>query len=187
MTLQCSLNLENWDRSLIQYHDKEVCAFLRFGWPIGYSNPQPPTSADTNHPSAQNHMAHITKFIETELTHEVGPFKHPPFFSWTCNNHILSRPKKESQDRRIIIDLSLPLEEGVKQGIHIHSILGKDTYYSLPNIWDLTTCLQTLGPNSWVWKADLRQAYCQLRVDILDTPFHSMQVLRSTDLDLCPV
>lgn len=120
ITLQSGLNLSNWEHELIHYHDREVCAFLRYGWPLGYSSQQPPTSADTNHPSGTNHINHVKKFIATELRHHaiVGPFKDPPFFPWTRNNPIMSRPKKDSNDCRIIIDLTFPQQEGINQGIH---------------------------------------------------------------------
>lgn len=188
LTLKSGLNLSNWESQLHQYHEKEVCAFLCYGWPLGYSNPQPPTSVQENHPSGNNHMTHVNSFIHTELTHQaiVGPFKDPPFFPWTRNNPIMTRPKKDTQQRRIIIDLTFPQDEGVNQGIDIHSILGRDISYSLPNIWDLTTCLQTLGAGAWVWKADLQRAYRQLRVDPLDTPFLGMKVQGGTYIDLCP-
>lgn len=167
LTLKSGLNLDNWERLLQHYHDKEICAFLRYGWPLGYSNPEPPISVDTNHPSGRNHMDHVSTFIRTELQHQaiVGPFKDPPFFPWTRNNPIMSRPKKDSHQRRIIIDLTYPQDGSVNQGIDIHSILGRDISYTLPNIWDLTTHLQTLGAGGWVWKADLQRAYRQLRVD----------------------
>lgn len=188
LTLKSGLNLANWERHLRDYHDKEVCSFLRFGWPLGYSADSPPTSIPDNHPSGTNHMEHVNTFIQTELAHKaiVGPFKEPPFFPWTRNNPIMSRPKKDTQARRIIIDLTFPDERGVNQGIDIHSILGRDISYTLPNIWDLTTCLKDLGTGAWVWKADLQRAYRQLRVDPLDTPFLAMQTRRGTFLDLCP-
>lgn len=114
LTLKSGLNLEIWERLLIDYHDREICAFLRFVWPLGYSSTQPPTSADTNHPSGRNHMAHVKKFIDKELAHNaiVGPFQQAPFSPWTRNNPIMSHLKKESQERRIIIDLSFPRSRG---------------------------------------------------------------------------
>lgn len=188
LTLESGLNLAKWEAQLIDFHNREVCAFLRYGWPLGYSSPNPPTSTSKNHPSGLNHMDHVTKFIETELLHKaiVGPFSPPPFFPWTRNNPIMSRPKRDSTARRIIIDLTFPREEGVNQGIDIHSILGRDISYTLPNIWDLTTCLKNLGTEAWVWKADLQRAYRQLRVDPIDTPFFGMQALEGNYLDLCP-
>lgn len=42
ITLKSRLNLEKWEHYLADYHDKEVCSFLRFGWPLGYSGDQPP-------------------------------------------------------------------------------------------------------------------------------------------------
>lgn len=84
--------------------------FLRFGWPVGYDNQDPPTSVDTNHHSAQKDALHVANFIKTEMSHGalVGPFEYPPFQPWTRVSPLLTRPKKDSLDKRIIVDLSYP-------------------------------------------------------------------------------
>lgn len=98
----------------------------------------------------------------------------------------MSRPKRDSMKRRIIIDLTFPGQDGVNEGIDIHSILGKDTSYSLPNIWDLTQHLKTIGKSAWIWKADLQRAYRQLRVDPIDSPLLGLQLDKDVFVDLCP-
>lgn len=98
----------------------------------------------------------------------------------------MSRPKKDSTKRRIIIDLTYPEGNGVNSGINIHSVLGKDISYKLPSIWDLVAHLQSLGPGAWIWVADLQRAYRQLRVDPLDTPLLGLRVDGGIYLDLCP-
>lgn len=67
----------------------------------------------------------------------------------------MSRPKKGTDDRRIIVDLSFPQGEAVNTAIDITSYLGKDITYSLPTITDLITKLQIEGPGTYIWKADL--------------------------------
>lgn len=54
--LSSALNLQPWQRKLVDYHDKEVCTFLEFGWPVGYHSITPPSSAEVNHPSATLHF-----------------------------------------------------------------------------------------------------------------------------------
>lgn len=186
--LDSALNLEMWEELLDDYHDKEVCVFLRYGCSVGYNNEAPPTSVHTNHQSARRDVQHVKKFIHTELSHGalVGPFMQPPFTPWTRVSPILTRPKKDSIEKRIIVDLSFPEGEAVNTGIDIRSVYGRDLSYTLPNIKDLIAILQSVGPGAWMWKADLSRAYRQLRVDPLDCPLLVMKVGDEYFIDLCP-
>lgn len=188
ITLQSGLNLGQWEKRLAGYHDNQICAFLRFGWPVGYSAPHPPTSVSHNHPSGNNYKTHVTDFIKTETTQGamLGPFEEDPFLPWTRKSPIMTRPKKDSVKRRIIIDLTHPEGQGVNSGINIHSVLGTDISYSLPSVWDLIAYIQTLESMAWIWVADLQRAYRQLRVDPLDVPLLGLQVEEGVYLDLCP-
>lgn len=188
ITLSSGLHLRMWEHYLEKYHDREICAYLRYGWPVGFSASKPPVSLNHNHPSGDGYKDHVQDFITTELAHSaiIGPFSNDPFTPWMRKSPIMSRPKKDSTKRRIIIDLTFPGDDGVNGGIDIHSVLGRDISYKLPNIWDLTNHLKLLGPNAWIWKADLQRAYRQLRVDPLDCPLLGMQVDSGVFVDLCP-
>lgn len=188
ITLASGLNLEQWESRLSHYHDNEICAYLRYGWPVGYTGSKPPVTVGRNHPSGINFQSHVTDFITTECEYGamLGPFTHDPFAPWVRTSPIMSRPKKDTSKRRIIIDLTFPEGAGVNSGINIHSVFGRDISYKLPSIWDLTAYLQTIGPGAWVWIADLQRAYRQLRVDPLDTPLLGLRVDQGIYLDLCP-
>lgn len=186
--ISSTLNLPLWIQKLSAYHDREICTFLEFGWPVGYHHTSPPKSAETNHPSATLHPTHIEKFISTELSHGaiVGPFDSPPFNPWTRCSPLMTRPKKDSSDRRVIIDLSYPHGEAVNDGINTLNFFGKDITYSLPTIGDLVALIQHHGPGAFLWKADLSRAYCQFRIDPLDTPLLAIKFNNKYYLDLCP-
>lgn len=187
-TVPSALNLTNWEKELSSYHDKEICHFLRFGWPVGYHLQQPPVSAPENHPSARNYARHVHQYIETELSHSaiVGPFKSVPFTPWTRLSPLMTRPKRDSDKRRVIVDMSFPDGEAVNDGINITSIYGRDTTYTLPSVQDLAALIQKAPTTPWLWKADLARAYRQLRVDPIDTPLLGFGIESDTYLDLCP-
>lgn len=109
-----------------------------------------------------------------------------PFTPWCRVSPLMTRPKKESQERRIIMDLSFPHGCSPNDGIDIYDHFGKDISYSLPSISDLITKLQLQGPGSWIWKADLSRAYRQIRIDPLDTPLLGFRVEDLFYIDLCP-
>lgn len=83
------LNHEAWEAALADYHDRTICQFLRFGWPLGYHKDLPPTSVEKNHPSAEYHMDHVQKicgertFVWRLAWAIFGPSFHPmvPVFS----------------------------------------------------------------------------------------------------------
>lgn len=186
--LETALNIHAWYDLLKDYHDSELCDFLKYGWPLGYLRDTPPTSAPGNHPSAVAHMQHVHKFISEELRHKalVGPFAADPFTPWVRYSPIMTRPKRESDNRRIIVDLSYPQGYAVNDGIDTHNHLGKDITYSLPTIADLVTRLQSQGQAAFLWKADLTRAYRQLRADPLDAPLLGIKVGDDIYLDRCP-
>lgn len=188
VTLDSGLNVDLWEKELTDYHNKEICHFLRFRWPVRFEADSPLVSVSENHQAGQLHLPHIRKFIGSELSHGaiVGLFSNPPFHPWTRGSPILTRPKKDSSNRRIIIDLSFPKGEAVDQGIDITSIFGRDSTYVLPTIGDLTNAVTLNGKGTWMWKGDLARAYRQLRVDPLDCPLLGMQVDGQFYIDLCP-
>lgn len=188
LPIRTDLVIPKWEELLDLYHDKELVLFLKYGWPVGYQADRPPSTVPTNHQSALSHIGHVKTFVSKELQHKaiIGPFSEPPFAPWCRTSPLMTRPKKESQERRIIMDLSFPQGQSPNDGIDIYDHLGKDISYSLPSITDLVTKLQLQGPGSWVWKADLSRAYRQIRIDPLDTPLLGFRVDDLFYLDLCP-
>lgn len=186
--VESGLNVPNWISYLKDYHDNELCHFLAFGWPIGYYAPSTPVSVNSNHPSAQLHAQHVHDYISTEQSFNAltGPFSELPFAPWTRLSPLMTRPKKGSEARRIIVDLSFPEGQSVNTGIDITAYLGRDITYTLPSISDLIARLQCLGRGAWLWKADLARAYRQLRADPIDAPLLGIQFADSIYIDACP-
>lgn len=182
------LMVKEWEKRLADYHDRFLCDFLRFGWPIGYHAKVQPDSVSQNHPSATANIQHVREFIVKELQWDaiVGPFEHTPFTPWCRISPIMTRPKRESSDRRIILDLSFPKGRGVNDGITTSDHYGLDITYSLPSIADLIEVIKTNGRGSMMWKTDLTRAYRQLRADPLDAPLLGMAVDGKIYIDRCP-
>lgn len=183
-----ALNVEQWRVVLIDYHDRDLCDLLEFGWPVGYLKNMPPLAVKSNHPSAINNAQHIQLFIDKEKSFQavLGPFKHPPFTPWTRLSPLMTREKKDSTERRVIVDLSFPEGEDVNSAIDIDYYFGTSICYKLPSISDLVTILQQLGPSAFIWKADLSRAYRQLRLDPMDVPLMGFAFDNQFYLDLCP-
>lgn len=183
-----NLHIQKWKEYLNNYHDKEIVEFLEYGWPIGFHSEVPPESVNDNHPSAKNYNNQIKKFVAKELTHGalVGPFTKLPFQPWCRLSPLMTRAKKASFERRVIMDLSFPQGSAPNDGIDINQHFGKDISYTLPTVNDLVTKLQDYGRGAFIWKGDLARAYRQIRIDPLDTPLLGLKVDDSVYLDLCP-
>lgn len=186
--LQSDLVIPAWRKELADYHDEMLCDFLEFGWPLGYHSDVAPQTTDKNHPSGEAFRPHISQFIEKELNHKavLGPFHHDPFEPWVRYSPIMTRPKKDSDQRRVILDLSYPKGRAVNDGIAVENHFGQDISYTLPTIEDFAQRLISQGPSAFMWKADLSRAYRQLRADPLDAPLLGLRVGRDIYIDLCP-
>ena len=75
------LKYDAWEDALRKYKDKEICQYLRYGWPTNYTADTPPTSSPTNHSTSLQYPRQIQEFLKTEV--ELGgllrPFHHTPF------------------------------------------------------------------------------------------------------------
>ena len=120
--VQHALNIQAWKRYQHLLEDQTLVPMLEFGFPVGYMGNY--TKA-TNHSSATNFPSHVGKFIRTELEHKaiMGPFENSPFSPWYRTNPLMTRPKRDSQDRRVILDLSYPEGASVNAQIPCQSLL----------------------------------------------------------------
>ena len=166
------LNIPEWRRQLTGYHDKQLVDFLEFGWPADYTADKPPTTTIINHREDPAHMASIQDYVRTETNHGalLGPFDKPPFAPWSQSSPMMTRPKKNSSNRRVIVDLSWPRAESVNTGIKRGFYQGEPRAYTLPNIMSAADEVARLGTGCYLWCADLARAYRQLRTCPLSTP-----------------
>ena len=77
---------------------------------MGYVGPVFDTVQVNNHPSDAQFPAQVTEFIHSEiqLGGIVGPFKAPPFEEWCHVSPMMTRPKSDPQNHRIITDVTFP-------------------------------------------------------------------------------
>ena len=178
------LHCDEWEVLLAGYHDSGIVDFLRYGWPVAYSALRIPVPVTKNHASALNFPKEIDKFIQKELDKNalLGPFKAPPFDTWTQISPLMTRDKPDGSGKRVIIDLSFPVGASVNDGI----LKTKESQYTLPTPLDLADLMLREGRGCFMWKSDLSRAYRQLRVDPLDYPLLAIQHNGSIFVDICP-
>ena len=82
----------------------------------------------------------------------------------------MTAPKKHSDMRRVILDLSYPDGASVNSGIPCDSYLGVPYKLSLPSAQDLRDLIIAQGQGCHLWSIDLQRGYRQLRVCPMDWP-----------------
>ena len=98
----------------------------------------------------------------------------------------MTRPKKNSDSRRVIVDLSWPKPGSVNAGIRRGFYQGRPQSYKLPNIMDAADEVARLGPGCYLWCADLARAYRQLRACPLSTPLLGIKFNDRYYTDIAP-
>ena len=104
------------------FDDKQIIDFLKFGWPLSFEGVL--DFCDdlnvTNHKGATEFSQDVDKYINSELREGriIGPFKKSPFQGAVKISPLNTVPKKDSTERRIILDLSFPIGRSVNDGIN---------------------------------------------------------------------
>ena len=181
------LCVEAWQKWLEDYHDPNLIKFIEYGWPVNFDRKYVLGTTEDNHPSALNHQEHVDYYIETELGHRalVGPFGGPPF-EWTHISPLMTRTKKDSEKRRVIMDLSWPHGVSINDGIQMETYVDGPAHIRLPTVEYMEGRLLTLGRGAFMYKTDLARGYRQLRVDPRDWPLLGFRNKGHYYVDICP-
>ena len=142
--MSSNLNLSEWKRHLSEFPDKRVLEFLEYGWPVGIDSPvsQPPGTNVSNHRGARDFESVIDNYISSEVVagRVLGPFLQSPSPKFIVSP-LNTVPKKDSTDRRVILDLSFP------RGLSVNDSIPKDLYLGVPLHLHLPS-VGLFGPNS---------------------------------------
>ena len=185
--LPSDLNIAKWRSELMGYSDYGIVEYLEYGWPIGINRDAMLRSQWGNHPSAMAHQRDVDHYVATELGHRalLGPFEGPPTSSFHLSP-LMTRPKRGSLFRRVIVDLSWPEGFSVNDGISKRDYIDGPMTISLPTTDDMERAVVRAGRGAFLYKTDLSRGYRQLRVDPLDWPFLSFQHRSNFYMDICP-
>ena len=102
------LNIPVWCALLRDYENSVICEFLEFVWPLGYTKQTLPVFNLRTHRGTLKFPSVVQDYISSEISlgRIAGPFNAPPF----PDSFVVSPPnmvaKRDSQERRVIVDLS---------------------------------------------------------------------------------
>lgn len=178
ISLNTTWNIPLLRSLLVNYHDKQVVEWLQFGWPIGYHPGCPPPEwALDNHKSANDFAGEVDNYILKELKYFslLGPFVEPPFGEPIGCCALSTRSKRDSTDRRILMDYSWPLNKGINTYISKDYYLGQEVFLKYPRIDDLCERVASLGPRALLFKKDIRRAFKTIGIDLRDVPLQGFR------------
>ena len=158
-------------RMLGDYKDVLVCDLLKYGFPIGFvgKNVQFETLEVwkyKNHKGAENFPEEVNKYLEKEATNSavIGPFKSNPFTSEIKVSPLNTVPKKDTSERRIILDLSMPKGKAVNDYVNKDVYLEEEVSLVFPKVDDFIKLVKAKGQGCLMFKKDLRKAYRQIPI-----------------------
>lgn len=171
-------NFQALESLLQDYEDKEIIEYLKYGWPIGHDGRSTNTSIPKNQKGALEHPEALRTYIEKEKKHNAvaGGFDAPPFKKAKISP-LDTRKKRDSEDLRIILNLSHPYNGGsVNEGISKTEYLGKQIQLHYPTVDNLVRMIiekkkqLTKGDKRkcLLFKKDLKRAYRWVNVDFGD-------------------
>ena len=171
----------NWDLVLMkqllnEYNDMEIIEWLTYGFSISRNDDAGETiPATSNHMGANLFPEAIDKYIakEIRLGATMGPFRVPPYVGRIGISPLSTRPKRDSTERRVILDLSFPPNFSVNSGIDKNYYCGARINLTYPSIDDLCKRIFEIGNNCLVWKKDLQRFFRQLPLCPRDYPLIS--------------
>ena len=91
-----------------------------------------------------------------------------PFTNTAIISPLSSREKKDSNDRRVIMDLSFPQGNAVNDKIPKGQYLGEEFELTYPSVDALVKMVKIKGRGCLLMKRDLRRAYKQIQTDPRD-------------------
>ena len=161
-------NIAEWEKQLTDYDkNPELIELIKYGFPLECEPKGGSEVVHPNHKGATGYSNDIRQYLKTELEAGslIGPFKSNPFGKSAHFSLINTRAKRESTERRVILDLSWPQDgSSVNKGINKSYYRGKKVKCTLPCVEDLIKIIRSKRGKVLVFKRDLKRAYKQIMI-----------------------
>ena len=159
------------------YWDQQLVDLLYYGFPLDFDRSRQLKSMEINHKS--DYHDHVSHYIAEELKHWAmyGPFDENPFPRHVSAS--LTRHKPNSDNRRVIVDLSWPVGQSVNDGVAKDRYL--KTYFDLnyPSVDNIVDKLKQLGDSALLFKINISRAF-RNDIDDLKYPVCHMKYMKPT-------
>ena len=160
-------NFNYIEKELEDYQDKDVIKFFKYGWPLNAADTARQQEMPQNQKGAVENQKKLQEYIKAEIEQgtAIGPFRKNPFGPAARISPLNAIPKKDSDDLRIILNLSHPFKkDSVNHSISKEMFCGKPIKLKYPTVEDLVKIVQKKQRKNKVliYKVDLKKAYKQM-------------------------
>ena len=109
----------------------------------------------------------VQEYISNEISlgRVAGPFAEPPIHDGFVVSPLNTVDKRDSNERRVIVNLGWPCGSSVNDGIPSGYFLGEHLELSYPAIDAIVSAIVSLDRGCILYKRDLRKAHHQFPVD----------------------
>lgn len=162
VTVRSRLNLDVWDGIKTGHSDDPiVLSGIRHGFSLQYTGDPLSELPIEMHASGEKFQKHILDYIDDEIGYGAiaCPFQKTPFREWCRTSPIMTRPKSDSQKRRVIVDLSYPTHASVNQAVYKNNYYGAYIGHKLPRVKDIVSEITNRDFNVALATLDIRRAY----------------------------
>lgn len=151
-------NVSVMREALHDFADKQVVDMIEFGFPMGFTGEIGNGSQGIikNHRGATLNADELRMYVKTELQCGaiLGPYVNNPFNKPIIIPHSNTRDKRDSNERRVIMDLSYPHGNSVNDSISRQEYLGEKIEFRLPSVDSLVDLVKKHGQGCALWKRD---------------------------------
>ena len=163
------LNIQEWEKELVDYPDKMLIEYLKFGFPYHYLLIAF-TTLIKNHHSALQYLSAVNDYLRKEMA--LGAIVDPVAKICSDVYHcspLLSRPK-DNDKKRIILNLSHPHGNSVNDNVPRDKFHGQKFTLKFPPIDDIVGKIVDLKDQDPVlYKTDVARTFRNIGVYPVDT------------------
>jgi hypothetical protein len=154
------------------YWDEQLFELFKYGFPLDVGSSFIPSNNKYNHSSAVKYPDHVGNYINKEMAAGALKRLNGNSFKFQHTSPLMSRPK-DSNGRRIILDLSWPRENKASMNacVPVDSYLNKKFILKLPTVDNIVAIVNSFSTPVHIFKIDLARAFRQIPLDPLDVAF----------------
>ena len=162
-------NVDLFEELLTGYSDQKIVDYIRYGWPLDVRH----VEADHDKPlrnqaGARCNLLKVNKYLIDEIGRwgVIGLFDGNPLGEGARFSPLDAIPKKDSEELRIIMNLSFPHDDtSVNANVNMESYFGDLIALKYPNLDDLVRLVQNKDRGALLFKHDLLKFYRQIYMD----------------------